>query len=272
MISVVILTKNEEKDLPDCLASIYWCDDIHLVDSGSTDSTIEVAKSANATVYINPFKSFGDQRNWSLDHCRFKYEWILFLDADERSTPEFYKALQIATSTIDPSISGYYCCWKMMLYGRWLRRADSFPKWQFRLLRLGKARFTDSGHGQKEGFVQGKLEYLTEPYLHFAFNKGWSHWLARHNHYSDLEAQARYAVEIDWKGIFSKDGSLRNKSLKPLVSRIPAWPLIRFITMYFLKFGFLEGTPGLIYCINIAYYEFLIQIKIMEIKTQNPSR
>jgi glycosyltransferase involved in cell wall biosynthesis len=268
MISVVILTKDEEKDLPDCLSSIDWCDDIHVVDSGSTDNTVKIAQLANATVYSHPFESFGSQRNWSLDHCQFKYEWVLFLDADEHSTLKFRKALLTAITRADPNIAGYYCCWKIMLNGRWLRRAGAFPKWQFRLLRLGKARFTDYGHGQKEGFVQGRLEYVNEPYLHFTFNKGWSHWLARHNHYSNLEAHARFNMSIGWKDIFFGNDSLRNKSLKPLVSRIPGWPLIFFMTMYFLRLGFLEGKPAFIYCINLAYYEFLIQIKIAEIKVQ----
>lgn len=271
MISIVILTKNEEKDLPDCLSSIDWCDDIHVVDSGSTDNTVKLAQSANVAVYSHTFESFGNQRNWSLDYCQFKHEWVLFLDADERSTPEFRHTLLTAIATATPNIAGYYCCWKMMLNGRWLKRTDSFPKWQFRVLRLGKAHFIDYGHGQKEGAIQGRLEYLKEPYLHFFLSKGWGYWLERHNHYSDLEAQARVGVEIEWNDIFSGNGSLRNKSLKPLVSRIPGWPLVFFLTTYFLRFGFLEGKPGLIYCINLAYYEFLIQVKIAEITSRKLS-
>lgn len=265
-LSIVILTINEEQDLPGCLASIDWCDDIHLIDSGSTDNTVSIAKEANADCKYNPFESFGKQRNWALDNCKFKYDWILFLDADEQATIEFQNAVNAAITSTDDSIAGFYCCWKMILNGEWLKRTDSFPKWQFRLLRLGRARFTDYGHGQKEDLVKGRIEYIKAPYLHFAFSKGWTHWVDRHNKYSDREAIERLQQSINWKEIFSVHSSSRNKAIKPLVSKLPGWPLIRFFVTYFLKLGFLEGWPAFLYCVNLAYYEFLIQIKIDELQ------
>jgi glycosyltransferase involved in cell wall biosynthesis len=270
MVSIIILTHNEQQDLPACLESLKWCDDLHVVDSGSTDRTVEIAKAAGARVAVNPFKSFGQQRNWALDHCVPKHDWILFLDADECSTPEFRAALETAIRTAPPEVAGFYCCWKMMLHGRWLKRCDSFPKWQFRLLRKGRARFTDFGHGQKEGDVDGRLEYLREPYLHYAFSKGWSAWIARHNRYSDQEAKERAGKPIVWKNIFSRHGSVRNPALKPLVSRLPFWPAGMFLIKYVLKLGFLEGRPGFVYCINMAYYEFLIRIKMEENRLKQP--
>lgn len=265
-LSIVILTKNEEQDLPGCLASIDWCNDIHLIDSGSTDNTVSIAREANADCKYNPFESFGKQRNWALDNCKFKYDWILFLDADEQATIEFQNEVNVAITSTDDSIAGYYCCWKMILNGEWLKRTDSFPKWQFRLLRLGRARFTDYGHGQKEDLVKGRIEYIKAPYLHFAFSKGWTHWVDRHNKYSDREAIERLQQSINWKEIFSVHSSSRNKAIKPIVSKLPGWPLIRFFVTYFLKLGFLEGRPAFLYCVNLAYYEFLIQIKIDELQ------
>jgi len=156
-ISVIILTLNEARDLPDCLASLTWCDDVHVLDSGSQDETVKIAESAGATVLVNPFQSFGQQRNWALDHCPVKHPWVLFLDADERVTPAMLEEMAQKTSTAPESVAGYYCCWALMLNERWLKRADNFPKWQFRLLRLGRARFTDFGHGQKEGEVDGMI-------------------------------------------------------------------------------------------------------------------
>lgn len=265
-VSVIILTHNEEADLPDCLRSLAWCDDLHVVDSGSTDQTIALATAAGARVTWHPFESFGTQRNWALANCVLQHEWILFLDADERSTPSFAQAVKSAVTAAPATVAGYYCCWKMMLQGRWLKHCDSFPKWQFRLLRRGRAAFTDFGHGQKEDQVNGSIEYLREPYLHFAFSKGWSHWLRRHDRYSDLEAAQRWQAPIRWREIFSAHGSVRNKALKPLVSRIPGWPLLVFAIRYFAKLGFLEGWPGFVYCVNMAYYEFLIVIKMEELK------
>src|SRR5438874_3300629 len=99
MISAIILTKNEAQDLPDCLKSIAWIEDRIVLDSGSTDETIAIAEKAGARVFTNPFKSFADQRNWALDHCGAKHDWILFLDADEQSTPPFQNLLNAAIAS-----------------------------------------------------------------------------------------------------------------------------------------------------------------------------
>lgn len=268
MLSVIILTKNEEKDIANCLSSLAWCDDIHILDSGSTDKTIEIAKNFGAQVTSNAFVSFGKQRNYALDVILVKYEWILFLDADELSTDAFHKSVVKAIHSSGAEIAGYYCCWKMMLEGTWLKHCDNFPKWQFRLLRKGGARFTDFGHGQKEYEVKGNIGYIKEPYLHFGFSKGWSSWIERHNRYSTQEAIARLEQRPPFKNMFSKHGSVRNPALKSWLCRIPGWPLLRFLQAYIFKLGFLEGNPALIYCVNIAYYEFLIAIKIREIQKQ----
>lgn len=265
-LSVIILTLNEEHDLPALLESIRWCDDIHLVDSGSTDCTLEIARTAGVNCLEHPFQGFGQQRNWALENCALKYPWVLFLDADEASTPEFQTAVLQAIASAPETVSGFYCCWKMMVEGRWLKRSDSFPKWQFRLVRRGRATFVDFGHGQKEGEIDGTLGYVREPYLHFVVSKGWSTWIDRHNRYSTEEARERNRTPVRWREIFSGNPSVRNKALKPLVSKIPGWPLLRFLQAYVFSGGFLEGRPAFHYCVNLAYYEFLIQIKQRELK------
>lgn len=264
-VSVVILTQDEERNLTACLESINWCDDIHIIDSGSTDKTLEIANKNEIQCKHHPFESFGKQRNWALDNCNFKYKWILFLDADERSTREFDKALLEALKKTDKSTAGFYCCSKMILNDSWLKRAVSFPNWQFRILRFGYARFMDFGHGQKEYQVKGEIGYIKEPYLHYPFRKGWVEWWARHDRYSQEEAIVRLKSKIDWKGVLSKNSSIRNMALRPFVSRIPAWPLLRFCIDYFLRLGFLDGYPGFIYCRNMAFYEFFIQVKMCKL-------
>jgi glycosyltransferase involved in cell wall biosynthesis len=264
MISVIILTRNEEMDLPKCLDSLRWCDDVHLVDSGSSDQTINIARKFGAHIYEHPFASFGAQRNWSLDHCEIKHPWILFLDADEVANEDFVKAIARAVVETPASTAGFYCCWKFLYEGRWLKRSDSFPKWQFRLMRKGFARFTDFGHGQKEGEVKGPIEYVPAPYDHHALSKGIGPWLERHNRYATLEAEARLSAPANWRNVFSAHGSKRNQALKPIVSRMPGWPLMRFVMTYIFSLGFLEGRPGFVYCANLAYYEFLIRIKMRE--------
>jgi glycosyltransferase involved in cell wall biosynthesis len=268
MISVIILTRNEENDLPRCLDSLRWCDDVHVVDSGSTDQTVGIAKKYGAHIQVNPFSSFGVQRNWSLDHCDLKHPWILFLDADEVANDEFTKAMTQAVREAPDTTAGFYCCWKWIYDGRWLKRCDSFPKWQFRLMRRGRARFTDFGHGQKEAEVKGAIEYLWAPYDHHGLSKGIGPWLDRHNRYATLEAVVRLDAPINWRDVFSSHGSKRNKALRPIVSRLPGWPLMRFCMTYILCLGFLEGRPGFVYCANLAYYEFLIRIKMREEKAR----
>lgn len=261
-VSVVVLTKDEEVNIADCLSSLDWCDDIHVVDSGSTDSTCEIVKTTGAKLHSHPFESFGQQRNWALDNCSFSHEWIFFLDADEQTTPRFIEELEKSVSEASDDTAGYYCCWKTMLYDRWLKRSDGFPRWQFRIVRKGFSRFEDFGHTQREKILRGAAEYLREPYLHFPFNKGWTVWWDRHNNYAAREASLRLERKPSLKEIFSEHPPVRIKSLKSLVSRVPGWPLLHFLIRYLFGLGFLEGRAGLIFCINMAYYEFMIQLKM----------
>lgn len=271
-LSIVILTHNEADNLPRCLSSIAGFGEAVVVDSGSADGTPEIAHEAGARIYQHAFKSFAEQRNWALENCDLDTSWVMFLDADEVVTPEFREATTCAIQSANDSVAGFYCCWKMMIGSRWLRRSDSFPKWQFRVLRPGRAMFIDSGHGQKEGAVQGEIRYIHEPYLHYALSKGWESWWAKHNQYSSEEAADRLTRAVSWSDLFAHDPSRRNRALKPLLSRIPAWPLWRFLHMYIFKGGFLEGCDGFNYCANIAWYEFLICLKMAELQRRQATR
>jgi len=265
-LAIIVLTHNEAENLPRCLESIVGLGEIVIVDSGSTDGTREVARNAGARVYEHPFEGFGRQRNWALENCEPKREWVLFLDADEVATPQFRDAIRQAIQGAAGSIAGFYCCWKMMLDSRWLRRSDSFPKWQLRIVRRGRADFIDSGHGQKEGRVDGELGYVHEPYLHYALSKGWEAWWAKHNQYADEEAADRLSRAASAPELFSKDASRRNRALKPILSRVPGWPALRFLHMYLLKGGFLEGREGFAYCASMSWYEYLIRAKMRALR------
>ena len=266
MISVIILTKNEELDLAKCLKAVQWSDDVHVLDSGSTDDTIKIAECYGANVTRNAFKSFGQQRNFALDNLHLINDWILFIDADEIVTDHFRVAIREAVLNAGEQVAGFYCCAKLMFEDVWLKRSDTFPKWQFRLMRKGRARFTDFGHGQKEYEVNGDIKYIKEPYLHYGLSKGWFKWIERHNKYSNLEAVVRLEYQPSLKQVFSKHASVRNPALKCLLSRIRIWPAIRFLHAYIINLGFIEGIPGLLYCINNFYYEFMIQIKMRELR------
>ena len=263
-VSTIILTKDAARDLPECILSLEWCHDLHVVDSGSSDDTVAIATKGGARILVNPFVSFGRQRNWAIDHCETVHPWILFLDADERSTPEFANALKRAIGEASIGVAGFYCCWKTMLENRWLRRSDNFPKWQFRLFRKGRARFIDVGHGQKEGDVVGKIEYLREPYLHDAFSMGWPLWEEKHRKYARLEAleRMRGGSPLLISDLFSRHGSKRNVSIKRLVGNLPGWPQFRFFYSYMLKGGWMEGKEGLEYCRRMMWYELNIKTEM----------
>lgn len=266
MISAIILTLNEAEDLPHCLDSLDWTDQNFILDSGSTDDTCEIALSMGAAVYKNKFNGFGQQRCWAIDNIPVKSDWILFIDADEVCTPKFASAALEAIRNSKNDTAGFYCCWKLMLYGKWLKFSDSFPRWQFRILKKGKARYRDAGHAMKESDIQGKLEYLREPYLHYAFSKGWTFWFNRHNKYSTLEALERSKTKFKLSQTLNKDQSVRKEAIKQYVTILPGWPILRFIHAYFLKGGIFEGFPGLLYSLNISIYEYMIQLKMLEFK------
>ena len=269
MISTVILTKNEAQDLPACLESLRWCDDCHVLDSGSDDMTRAIADAGGAQVALHPFEGFGRQRNHALDALPLAHSWILFLDADERTTPAFVEAMRRAVSSSSTETAGFYCCPKLLLGETWLRFSDSFPKWQFRLVRRGRARFVNYGHGQKEADVRGTLGFIREPYLHYGFSKGWEPWWKRHWRYASEEAAERLAGfsggTVSWRDLF-RGRSLRNKALKPLVSRIPGWPVLRFLHAYLFSGGFLDGAEGLAYCLALATYEKWIVQRMAEMR------
>lgn len=266
VLSVLILTKDEQADLPGCLSSLSWCDDIHVIDSGSMDRTIETAVQFGAKVHVNHFVSFAQQRNWALDHCPVLHDWILFLDADERSTPAFVDAVMSAISNASLSRAGFYCCWKTILDGRWLKRSDNFPKWQFRLLRCGYARFSDSGHGQKEGEIIGSIGYVHEPYLHYAFSRGWSHWVEKHKAYAIKDAVFLRDKPLSIDSLFSSHASIRNTALKRLLRLAPGWPFLRFVYSYIFRGGFFEGRQGLEYCRRMMWYERQIQLEAFKLR------
>lgn len=268
-LTIIILTHNEADNLPRCLGSIAGFGEIVVVDSGSNDDTQEIAKDAGTRVYEHSFAGFGPQRNWALENCEPKHEWILFLDADEVATPAFRRAVEVAIQNATDVIAGFYCCSKMMLDSRWLRRSDSFPKWQLRIMRRGRADFIGSGHGQKEGRVDGELGYVREPYLHYAFSEGWESWWAKHSRYADEEATERLSRTASFGELFSKDSSRRNRALKPILSRIPTWPLLHFLYIYILKGGFLDGREGFAYCASMGWYEHLIRAKMRELRAKN---
>ncbi|MCC6414945.1 MAG: glycosyltransferase family 2 protein [Opitutaceae bacterium] len=259
MVSVVILTLNEERDLPRCLASLHDCDDIVVLDSGSTDRTSEIAREAQARVIVNPFKNFAVQRNFAQEHIAFRHPWVMHLDADEMMTPELWAECLAVAQENDGAVDGYWIAPKMMFHGRWIPHCTDYPAYQARLVRAPRFRFIEVGHGQREA-PDMRLRPLRANYLHDLSSGGDEDWLAKHRRYAQAEAreQRQDLAAGGFSELFAKDALRRRRALKRLSFKLPCRPWLRFAYQYVLRGGFLDGAPGWRYCRLLMRYEQFI--------------
>ncbi|MFZ4483470.1 MAG: glycosyltransferase family 2 protein [Chthoniobacterales bacterium] len=265
MFSILILTKDEEANIQACLESVSWCDDVVVLDSGSTDRTREVAAARGARVFERVFDDFGAQRNHALDHVVFQHPWVFHLDADER----FNEGLRSECEKVMAADqhSAYFVANRLMFLGRWIKHSSQYPYPQVRLLKIGEARFAKSGHGQREDKAQRGTGYLKATYDHLNFSKGIADWVDRHNRYSTQEAEEVASLAqgpIPLGDVLSADSLARKRALKRLHARLPARWLWKFCYLYVCRGGFLDGYPGFAYCVLNGFYDFLISVKIKE--------
>jgi len=254
MYSVLILTLNEERNLPACLASIRACDDIVVLDSGSTDATVALAQAAGARVFTRPFDNFAGQRNHAQREIKFRHPWVFHLDADEQFTPELDAECRTAAARTD--LDGFMVAPKMMFQGRWIPHCTDYPAWQARFVRAPQFEFVQTGHGQREA-PHMRLGRLPASYRHDLSGNGETEWLAKHRRYARAEAEAHLAESAPFRAgeLFAAERLLRRRALKRLSYSLPCRPALRFIYQYFLRRGFLDGAPGLRYCRLLARYE-----------------
>lgn len=271
-VSILILTFNEESNISKCIESISDFDDIVVLDSYSTDSTVSIAESKGARVFKRKFNNFADQRNYALANFEFKNEWILHLDADEMLTPELIKEIKNLTS--NNKFDAFKITSKMFFLGKWLRYSSMYPVYQVRLGHYKKLKFKQYGHGQIEDMDTKNIGMLKEAYIHNTFSKGIDHWFKKHNKYSSDEAKENLKIKennffFELKNLVLKKKTDRRRVLKALSVFLPFRSLFRFIYMYIFKFGFLDGYPGFVYCRLLSIYENMIDIKIKINKIKN---
>ncbi|NEQ24047.1 MAG: glycosyltransferase family 2 protein [Microcoleus sp. SIO2G3] len=268
MISIYILTYNEEIDIAACIESAMLSDDVVVVDSFSGDRTIEIARQYPVRIVQHEFESHGRQRTWMLQTVLPRHDWIYILEADERMTPAlFAECVQAAQSE---QHCGYYVAERVMFMNRWIRRSTQFPRYQLRLLRHGQVWFGDYGHAERE-VCEGTTGFLQQTYPHYTCSKGLSRWIEKHNRYSsDEAAETLKQLEtgsVNWRNlIWGKTEIDRRRALKDLSLRLPLRPLIRFLYMYFCLGGWLDGRAGFTWCALQAFYEYLILLKVWELR------
>lgn len=267
MISVLILTRNEQRDLPGCLASVSWCDDVHIFDSLSTDDTVQIARAAGASVHQRAFDDYASQRNASLSSVPFKHSWVFLLDADERPTPELSREMQQAVLAAQPEVSGFRLRRRDFLFGTWLRHAQISP-FYIRLVRPERARYTRAINEVLE--AEGIIGDLCSPLDHYPFSKGIAHWVGKHNVYSTMEAELivrNQGLQNPSLRVALRDPDFHTRRLhqKALFYRLPGRPMIKWVYMVFVRRAILDGSAGLAYATLQSIYEYFIVLKSKEL-------
>lgn len=268
-VSALILTLNEEINISDCLESLSWCDDVVVLDSNSTDRTRAIAAKWGARVETRAFDNWSAHQNWAVEHIEFRYPWVLYLDADERCSfelrDEVLKKAQPRTAQ-----AAFRMRRKDIFMGRWLKHAQLYPTWFVRLFRPAKIRYERLVN--PVAIVDGPVGEIDAHIMHYPFSHGVSHWIARHNRYSDLEAIEAAKLRHDRSGVpthagslWSKDPNERRRALKDIFFRLPARPLLKFGYYYAWRRGFLDGRAGLTYATLQAIYEYMIACKGAEL-------
>jgi glycosyltransferase involved in cell wall biosynthesis len=271
-IEVLIPTHNEEINLPHALGSVVdWADAVHVVDAESTDRTRAIAEAHGAAVVVHPWPGYAQQKNWALEHVAFASDWILILDADEAVRPALRdEMLAIAAKPPDDvNETGFYVNRYFIFLGKRIRHCGYYPSWNLRFFKRGKARYEERAV-HEHMITDGPTGYL-EGHLEHHDRRGLEAYVAKHNRYSTLEAREIVrqmgrddAGTIDAK-LFGDPLQRRRWIKRHVYPKLPAKWLFRFLFMYVLRLGFLDGLTGLRFCLFIASYELHISLKITEL-------
>jgi glycosyltransferase involved in cell wall biosynthesis len=272
-VSVLILTLNEETNLPGCLKSVSWSDDIVVFDSFSTDRTVEIARAAGAKVFQRKFDNYAAQRNAALTEVKYEHPWVLMVDADERWDSALYeKMVHAIRDSKNKDISVFCFTHNDIFMGRWLHHSLASTTWAGRLVRVGSVSVKRDIN--EEYHTEGQKAYLRCRFLHYPLSKGIAFWFERHNRYSSMEANVLVREtegKLELRGMLSSDPTIRRKWLKQLAYRMPFRPFLVFCYLYFFRLGFLDGIPGLTYCRLRSMYEYMIDLKVKELRREDRS-
>jgi uncharacterized protein YbaR (Trm112 family)/glycosyltransferase involved in cell wall biosynthesis len=263
-LTTIIPTLDEELHVERAVRSSLSLGPVFVVDAGSTDRTQEVARAAGAMVLEHPWTGYSEQKNWALERLPIGTGWVLFLDADEWVTTKLASEIRLAVNR--ESASGYWLPRANIFLGRRLQHAWWYPDYQLRLFRRDRGRY-ESRLVHEHVLLDGEEGFLAEPLMHENL-KGSHEFMRRHERYAELEAreilnERRGATSDQRRGNILGTWPERRRALKIHVwYRVPARPLIRFLWMYVVKRGFLDGRPGFIYSRLLASYEAMIDSKL----------
>jgi glycosyltransferase involved in cell wall biosynthesis len=277
-VSVLIPIRNEEANLPRCLASVAWADEIVVVDSQSTDRSVAIAERSGSEVIQFHFNGvWPKKKNWALETIPFRHQWVLILDADEVMPPDSAAEIGEVIAADGNGCTGFWINRRFMFMGRWLRHAY-YPNWNLRLFKHALGRYerlvqgaTQSGDNEvhEHIIVQGNTGRLRCEMDHYAF-ASIDVFVEKHNRYSNWEARLELEEGLDQtRATTPQSGHVRlRRLLKRAVRRLPCRPLLRFIYVYIFQAGFLDGREGYIFARLHAVYEFLAVAKAAELRKQ----
>jgi len=273
-ISVIVAVRNEERNLARCLESLASAGQVFLVDSFSTDRTAELGRSYGAEVVQFHYRGgWPKKRQWALDTLPLAYDWVLLLDADECLTPELESEIRGALN--DPRFDGYYVKLQMYFLGRELRHCGAgFCK--LSLFRRGRGRFECRLESQDNSMcdmevhehvvVDGRVGKLQHPLTHRNVEL-LSRYIQKHDQYSNWESRVLAAGEGNGSALKPRlfgTQAQRRRWLKRMFFKVPGSPVLLFFYRYIFALGFLDGAPGLIYCVFQAVQMFHTKAKIYE--------
>jgi len=268
MFSVLVLTYNEEANISGCIASLPWREDVHVLDSESTDRTAEIAAQLGARVTIRRFTGYASQRNAGLA-LPFRHEWVIMLDADERMTAELAAEIENKVPALASDVAMCRVRRRDIFMGRWLKRSSGYPTWFPRIIRRGRVRVEREIN---EVYIpNGRAIYLKEHLDHYPFNNGMYWWFERHNRYSTAEAEL-LLEKGDWamRRMSASDAAERRALLKKIAYRLPLRPYVAFLYLYLFRGGFLDGRAGWVYANMRLAYEIMIDAKAAYLKAGRP--
>lgn len=267
-ISVVVLTKDSAATIGATLASVAdLSDDIHVVDSGSTDATIDIVRAAGARIHAHPFESYGAQRNWAIATLPLAHPWELHLDADERVSPALAAALRALFGSGPPAdVVGYHVPRLVHFLDRPIRHGGMYPIWHLRLFRRGRGRCERRRYDQ-HFYADGPTARIDAPMID-DIRMPLSEWTARHNRWSD--AAVAEILDPTTEGVIDPAGDdpvARKRAQRNAYQRLPPFlrPVLLFLYRYILRGGFRDGVPGLIFFVlQTFWFQFLIDAKLWE--------
>ena len=276
-LSVIVPIKNEAANLPRCLESVQWADEIFVVDSQSTDGSAEIAERHGAKVVQFRFNgTWPKKKNWALENRPFKNEWVFVLDADEALPGGAQKEIAEALAQAG-QIAGYWINRRFFFLGRWLKHCY-YPKWNLRLFRHSLGRYetlttaaTHSGDNEvhEHVVVEGSTGRLKCEIDHYAFPSVEA-FVEKHNRYSNWEARVAADEFLEKSSRELSHAPVEHRRrLKKISQGMPFRPLLRFLYIYIWQKGFLDGRDGYYFARLHAVYEFLSVAKTYELRKQN---